>query len=108
MSTRAYSSILALVLAPLSVFGCAEGTQSDEEIAEIQSALELDNGGMTTSTEQPSFADPAVAATPEMDDTFADAQPLTATIEAQPGAALYHLMVLWGHLPRANDAEPTQ
>lgn len=100
MSLRSTSKVLcALALASIAA-GCAG---NGDEVAEVQAALEQENGGMEMSVEEPGFGDPLVAATPELVADFADTTDMTASMA--PSASKYHIMLLWGHLPPAHDAD---
>lgn len=80
--------------------GCATPTE-DEEVAAIQSALELEDGGMDMTAEQAAFGEPAVLETPEL--TGDDIQDTTAMDPNAAGMERYRVLLLWGALPRAKD-----
>jgi hypothetical protein len=107
MLARAHASMLAVTLglAPLAALGCAGDAAEEEEIAAIQAALELEDGGMTEEAEAPAFADPAVRLSPALVTTYADT--LAVEPAQQPSAASWHVMVIWGHLPPAHDRDDT-
>lgn len=99
-------SALALALcavAPLALTACVSSDQEEDEVAQIRDALELDNGGMDTGDEAPAFGDDHVAATPELVATFADATDVTSATMLASGAAKFHVVLTWGHLPKAHD-----
>ena len=79
-----------------------EPTNGDEDASSIQSALEDDNGALTTVDEAPEFADPQVASLPGFD-------PASAEVSDAPGAddvanKSYRVAIIWGHLPTPADA----
>ena len=102
MFVRSHLTMLSRILAAASVLalGCVA---EDDESTEIEAALDEANGAMTTAPEQPAFGDPAVVAAPELVTTFADGASMTAPTLSNGGARLYHVALLWGHLPPAHD-----
>lgn len=101
-ANRSTLALALCALAPLALTACVSSDEQDE-VAEIQQALELDNGGLDTSAEDPAFGDSAVAATPELVSMFADPTDLTTETMLASGAAKYHVVLTWGHLPKAHD-----
>jgi hypothetical protein len=110
MLARSHVTVLMIALGATSttLAGCAGAVSDDaEDIASIEAALETDNGGMSTSKEKPGFGDEEVLTVSELSDDFADPSDLTAPVADKSGASKYHVLVLWGHLPRAHDQEDT-
>jgi hypothetical protein len=106
--------MIALGAAATTLFGCGgaggakdTGSTDAEDIASIEAALETENGGMNDAKEKPGFGDEDVLTVSELDDQFADQRDLTADVAAQSGASKYHVLVLWGNLPRARDQQDT-
>lgn len=92
----------------LFAVGCSANVEPPaDEPAQIEGALEAEAGGLSTQDEAPGFDDPTVKAVGGFAQTFADPSDLTATESAQAGARSYTVAVLWGHLPPAHDADPT-
>jgi hypothetical protein len=103
-SALSLSLVLALAsTASLGAIGCDGSLGSGENIDDDEAALELDDGGMTTTDEDPAFGDQAVASAEALDATFADQSDVTSDIVQKPGASRYRVMLLWGHLPAAHD-----
>ena len=103
MIARSSVSTLAIIIASAALVaapGCNGASQDLEDTASIQAALETPNGGFDDSDEAPAFGDAAVLATPELVTTYADAvAPPADDPAAKPEAALYHVALVWGHLP---------
>lgn len=97
------------IFAVFALAGCsgALAGSSSEDPNTVQSALELENGGMTTASESPAFADPAVQAVEGFVPDFADTQDMTIESSKVQGAQSYHVALVWGHLPPAHDADPS-
>ncbi|MBK8217249.1 MAG: hypothetical protein IPK71_26285 [Myxococcales bacterium] len=105
---------LAIVAALVTVSatglaGCTSETTPPEpdqdEVAEIQAALARD-GGLGTGDEAPDFADPDVSGLADFEERFADP---AGALPAPPAAArTFRLMLVWGHLPKAQDAAEAQ
>lgn len=98
---------VAMMVSGLAV-GCG-GDTTDPGDDVSPSLLELDNGGMTTANEAPSFGDTAFAgAVPSMGttgtDTLLDAAG-ALTNDTVPAAMrhVYRVAIVWGHLPPPND-----
>ena len=103
-----FTALAALTVLSTSIVACV--ASPEDEVAEVQAALELDDGGLDMSTELRAFGDLAVDETPEL--SGADVNDTTA-IEAQAeGMDRYRVLLLWGALPRGNDddaaAVPTE
>jgi hypothetical protein len=108
ISNVAVVSLLALALSACG--GNVGSTAGSTDTTEMQAALDTADGGMTTVAEKPSFADPAFAAVPEFSAAFADLDDPTmgSTLGGPSGAPVlhrYHVVLLWGHLPPAHDAD---
>lgn len=101
---RFVSPLLALTVA---VVACAPPEATDErnfdDPSTIANALDTDDGAMSLENEAPFFADPAVR---DLAEFVAAPQELqSAEDPSAPAANLrsYHLAIVWGHLPGAND-----
>ena len=97
------------IFAVFALAGCSAATSpfTNEDPAQVQSALDSQNGGMTTSTESPAFSDPAVQAVEGFIPDLGDTQDFTTEAAQVQGAQRFHLAVVWGHLPPAHDADAT-
>jgi len=100
-----HAAFLSSALA-LAAVGCTGTVPADNtEVAAISSALEQDNGGLTTADEAPAFADGAgfaAADLPEPEQSFADAMESNAAVKADfatPAARLVRVAIVWGQLP---------
>ncbi|HWM87641.1 MAG TPA: hypothetical protein VNO33_17430 [Kofleriaceae bacterium] len=83
---------------------------SEEEADQIASALEQENGGLTTEDEAPLFDDEDGFAEAELESDTAyedpmETDPAVTEALAADGAAIYHTAVVWGQLPPDFDAE---
>lgn len=110
MFARSHATFLTIALgaAATTLFGCGGAGSTDaEDTASIEAALETADGGMSDAKEKPGFGDEDVLTVSELDDQFADQQDLTADVAATSGASKYHVLVLWGNLPRARDKQDT-
>ena len=100
-----FVSVSALVLG-----GCASDTGAPEpdqgEVSKIESALASPNGGFGPTEEVSDFADPEVAQLTSFDGLFADKTDLLA--QAPATARVFKLVLLWGHLPNAQDGSDAQ
>src|SRR5262245_13155623 len=108
MFTRAQLTVLSIAFGATStaLCRCAGTVDPDaEETASIQAALEAENGGMTTAAEAPAFAEEEVLTVSELSSALADTQDLVSPVMGQAGATSYHVLLLWGHLPRAHDQQ---
>jgi len=100
----ALCSIAVFALAGCTVATSPFGNESD---VQIQSALDSENGGLSTSAEPPAFSDPAVSSIEGFIGDGADTQDLTTEAAKVQGAQRFHLAIVWGHLPPAHDADST-
>lgn len=103
---RASTIVATCVLAT----GCQVGAQEATGMNASPALLELDNGGFTTTAEQPQFGDLqmqriAEASTTGTDDVLLESGELPAD-PAPPERHLYRVLAVWGHLPGA--PAPTQ
>ncbi len=103
------ASVSLVALALLASVGCAANTDvpeaDPEEVASIEAALARDNGGFTTNDERPDFDDVEVSQLPAFDTrNFVDRAPPPAAADA----AVYKIVLLWGHMPSPHDADATQ
>ena len=103
-STFALVALATLASLATACSGAVQSPQSTEQAAQVSSALDADNGGYTTSNEAPAFGDPEVSALADFETTYADPTDETAAALAVPGATLYHLALVWGHLPIGGDS----
>jgi hypothetical protein len=89
--------------------GCSSKSDGgDESLGTPEAtALDLPNGGYDSTDSTPYFSDPTVKELPTFDATYADATDMTTDAIAAPGATVYHIALLWGHLPPASDATTT-
>lgn len=113
MMTRSLVPLFALSLAAV-IAGCSSSTDEskadseDSSAAAIDSALNMENGGLDAKPETPMFGDAMVADLPIFAPKFADATDQVAAFSAQaPGAKRYDVVVMWGHMPAPHDADPT-
>jgi hypothetical protein len=60
---------------------------------------------MTRAAEAPGFADEEVLAVSDLSLNLADKLDLVSPVMGQAGATSYHVLLLWGHLPKAHDQE---
>ncbi len=111
-STIARLLLAALLAAVPAACGALDATDegTDEEAAEIATALEAENGGLTMDDEAPLFGDEDGFAAAELEavvehDDPIEADPAVAEMLSAPGAAIYHTVVLWGQMPPDFDAE---
>lgn len=90
----------AAALALLWVIGCSKSSNSITDTSTTDIAAKF--GGYTTSNEAPGFGDPTLTAAAQgeqpIDDTCSGL-PLIDSILSDPNAGVYHLRVVWGHLP---------
>jgi hypothetical protein len=101
-----------IALSAVSAFaiGCSSAGQNPppahdstgENASQMSSALEEDNGGLTTEDEAPYFADPEVEQLPDFE--VAPPEILDAPGADDPAFKSYHVVLLWGHLPTPADA----
>lgn len=112
MSASTHKTLFA-VLGAASIFaiGCVGQTtpESEDQAESISAALQAENGGMTTANESAAFSDPKFAQVPDLE-ALPELEPpdlsnLGNEIMAQPGARVYTIALLWGHLPAARDAQ---
>ncbi|MEO7113199.1 MAG: hypothetical protein ABI183_22360, partial [Polyangiaceae bacterium] len=88
--------------------GCSSKSDGDADPGTPQAtALDLQNGGYDSTDSTPYFSDATVKDLPTFDATYADATDMTVDAIAAPGATIYHIALLWGHLPPAADATTT-
>lgn len=103
-----HTRMLGAAIMTLGLSGCM-GAADDDATDVNASALELENGGMTTANEAPSFDDAAFAATvPSLGTTGVDALlDVNGSLAADTAPAadrhVYRVLIVWGHLPPAND-----
>ncbi|MBI4705065.1 MAG: hypothetical protein HY744_28495 [Deltaproteobacteria bacterium] len=78
-----------------------------DEAAEIQSALDMEDGGMSNAAEPEGFGDPQVQETPELVDEYPDSVDVQKEL-AKPDMQRFHVVLLWGNLPvpKAGDGAP--
>lgn len=98
-----YVGLVTLV----ALAGCSSKSGGDENLgtpADEEQALDLANGGFGTENTAPAFGDPQVQNLVVMSSTGADTTDLTADAAAVAGATRYHIALIWGHLPPAQDA----
>lgn len=95
------------LLAIFALAGCSAAqspfTNGDPET--VQSALDQQNGGMTSAAESPEFADPAVQSLEQFVPDFGDTTDMTQSVNLQQGAQRWRVAVIWGHLPPAHDMD---
>lgn len=100
------SSLLVLSLVAVGCSGSGGTPEADpSEVAQIQEALARENGGFTGADEKPDFAELAMAALPDFERSHAD---VTDPLAQATGMKIYRVVLLWGHLPAAHDADDTQ
>lgn len=100
--------IAVFSVASLLALGCAGKSSSEEESNQSVEALEAENGGMTTANEAPQFADDKfsqVQDVVEMPEYDAQLPSSPDQVINAPGARVYTIALMWGHLPAAHDAE---
>jgi len=90
-----------LLLPTLFILAACSGTTDKDDVDNVASALEQENGGMNASAEAPAFGDPELANMDGFDDAQTDAE--DATAEAAEGAKSFHIALIWGHLPPPRD-----
>ncbi len=94
----------------LALAGCSSDTGVPEadadEVSSIESALESNSGGFEAKDEAPDFADDEVSQLVGFEPRFADGTNFLA--QAPVAARTYKLVLLWGHLPKADDASTAQ
>jgi hypothetical protein len=98
------------ILAVFALAGCSAAVSpwaTTDDPHTVQSALDAPNGDLTTRNEQPAFNDPAVQAIEGFTAEGADTQDLTLEAAKVQGVQSYHVAVIWGHLPPAHDADPS-
>ncbi len=103
------TSLLSIAL--ILFVGCAASTESSEDVGEIGSALELENGGLQMVDEAPSFGEPELLSSlglleedvPVVDEM--DASPEIASLRDVPDAVHFRAVILWGQLPDNPDAD---
>src|ERR1044071_5942725 len=95
---------LALVLAASA---CVNNASGVEDTAEVQSNLELENGGLDTSDELPQFGEQDVFAQAQIEQDAPAADPMAtdpAIAELDTSTAARHrVLIAWGKMP----ADPT-
>lgn len=108
MITSRYFVSLVTVLA----LGCGGSNPEADPANTNANLLELDNGGLSTTDEVVALEDPAAGfdvaeLQPTGADTMLDAAGALAA-DPQPAAMrrVFRVLILWGHLPRPNDAMP--
>jgi hypothetical protein len=91
----------------LAAIGCSGTVRSTStDTADSAEALDAANGGFDPSSkEAPAFNDPAVERLPVMDATLADTTDMTTDVAKAAGAKSFHVVLVWGHLPQAHDAD---
>ena len=96
-------------LSMIALAGCSAAVSpfANDDPAQVQSALDQQSGGMTMNAESPAFADPAVQAVEGFVPDFGDTQDMTTQAAQIQGAQRYRVAVVWGHLPPAHDADPS-
>lgn len=93
------------LLATLPTFACTSSDDpADAEIDDVEAAIELENGGFTTTDEPPLFGDAALyaAADIELDTAVTDpmaTDPIVVELRASASAEIRTVVVLWGQLP---------
>ncbi len=107
--TMRVGTTLVAVLGTVSLFavGCSSGftaVPADTDVGSTESALDQENGGMTTANVSPEFGDPKVQSVPAFDTAMADASDMTTESARGLGAKSFHIALLWGHLPTPRDA----
>jgi hypothetical protein len=107
---RPLSFALAAAVATLYLGGCG-GQDDDEATADSTAALlEQPNGGMTTAPEMPDFADGAFVTLPPLSETVGvdalldESGSYAGDAVQAPQRRVIRVMMLWGHLPRPNEA----
>ena len=106
---------LSLIAGASSLFFTAcsssNATFQTKDTAGEASALDSPNGGLDLSSrEAPAFGDPEVEALPVMDDALVKRIAPTSLANAAgsaPGGTAYRVVLVWGHLPLAHDADDT-
>jgi hypothetical protein len=98
-----------LLLAALPVVACVESSDTaiPETSDEVTSAIERENGGLTTADEAPMFASEPLfeAASIEAEAVESDPMaPQVADMERTPGVRVRNVLLMWGQMP----GDPTQ
>jgi hypothetical protein len=113
MVIRSRTLLTSLSLAALAASACSiqPGTGTEEatdEVAEIQAALEAEDGGMTEADEASAFDDPAVIETLATESTYAEPADADADAVPPPESNLVRRRVLlvWGNLPMLPQSDP--
>jgi len=92
-------------LASVACGGASNATTPEaENTDQTEAALDQKDGALTDAAESP---DPAFSAVPEFTADLADTEDMTVEAAKLPGATSYHIALLWGHLPAANDDSDT-
>lgn len=90
------------------VAGCSSKSNSQDDegpgLVTEEQQLDMTNGGYDTNDTDPYFADPQVQALEVMETASADTTDMTADVASVAGATSYHVALIWGHLPPAQDA----
>jgi hypothetical protein len=107
----ARTSLFAIAAVAVAALGCSGAAHSphatDPNVGATESALDAENGGMTTEDTAPAFGDPNVEAIAPFDPTLADPEDMTTESASASGAKSFHIALFWGHLPPAHDAVDT-
>ena len=109
MKRQLFKSSAVGLVGLLMLVGCASKASDDSEgLGEAQAtALDSPNGGLDSEDSTPYFSDQSVKSLVTLDTTYADVTDMTTEALAAPGATLYHIALLWGHLPPPSDATTT-
>lgn len=108
---RTISLTLAATVAALHLAGCGGQDVDDAASADAtQALLEQPNGGLSTADEMPDFNDTTFAAVPDpseavgVDAVLDGAGSYAGDAVQAPQRRVIRVMMLWGHLPRPDDA----
>jgi hypothetical protein len=106
MNRQLFKSSAIGIIGLVVLAGCSSRSSDDSEgLGEAQAtALDSPNGGYDSEDSTPYFGDTAVEALPTFTTAYADTTDMTVDAIAAPGATLYHIALLWGHLPPPMDA----
>ena len=90
----------------VTLLAAACGAPQDEAPtpSEIESAIELDNGGLTDDDEAPAFGDALIEATTELETTPTDPMASDPTLTA-PDLDRTAVFVMWGQIPGDRDVD---
>ncbi len=97
----------------MAAVGCVGSETDDDAFTADPAALQSENGGLSTTPEEPSFGDSVMAGLEGFGAVGTDAVmnesgalPTETAAVPPAGARVFRVMAVWGHLPRPNDASP--